>query len=64
MHQKQPLDPQVFAAVPSVLAEVRQQGIKHASGVRNALIVDESALPVLNAFGKPLGMALGAWFGA
>lgn len=62
--QKQPLDPQVFVAAPGAPAAVGPQGVKHAEGLRNALISDEPSLPVLNAMGTPLGMPLGAWLAA
>jgi len=63
-HQKTPLDPQVFVAAPGAPAGLGPQGIKHAENLRNALIGDAAALPVLNASGQPLDMTLGAWLGA
>lgn len=62
--QKIPLDPQVFVAAPTAPEATGPQGIKHISGVRNALISDAQALPIMNAMGKSLDMTLGAWLTA
>lgn len=63
-HQNPPLDPQVFVAAKGAPAAVGPQGIKRSAGLRNALIADAPALPVMSASGQPLEMSLGAWLGA
>lgn len=63
-HQTPPLDPQVFVASLTAPAANGPQGIKHIAGVRNALIADNPALPIVSAQGKPLDMTLGTWLSA
>jgi len=62
--QNPPLDPQVFVAAPDAPAATGPQGIKRSAGLRNALVADAPALPVLTASGQSLDMSLGAWLGA
>lgn len=62
--QKNILDPQVFVKAPSAEAAVGPQGIKHAAGLRNALLADDASLPLFNAAGQPLDMSLGQWLSA
>ncbi|EHP41787.1 hypothetical protein OR16_18381 [Cupriavidus basilensis OR16] len=62
--QKSPLDPQVFVAAQGAPAAVGPQGIKRSAGLRNALIADAPALPVMSASGQALDMSLGAWLSA
>ncbi len=63
-HQNPPLDPQVFVAAPDAPAATGPQGIRRSAGLRNALIGDGPALPIVTALGLPLDMSLGAWLGA
>jgi len=62
--QKTPLDPHVFVADPGNPGGVGPQGIKRQPGLRNALIDDSPALPILTASSQALNMTLGAWLGA
>lgn len=62
--QASPLDPQVFVANPASPVAIGPQGIKHIAGVRNALVADTPGLPIMNANGQSLDMALGAWLSA
>ena len=62
--QKSPLDPQVFLSVPSSIAAVGPQGIRHEAGLRPALISDNPTLPIMDATGKSLNMTLGSWLSA
>ena len=59
--QKSPLDPQVFVAAPAATAATGPQGITHVSGLRTPLIADAPDLPLFNASGQPLKLALGKW---
>lgn len=59
--QKMPLDPQVFVAQAGAPSAVGPQGIRHASGLRNALVSDMHSLPVTTANGIPLHITLGQW---
>jgi len=63
-HQKVPLDPQVFVTEAGAPAGVGPQGIQRSAGLRNALVADAPATPIMNATGQSLGMSLGAWLGA
>jgi hypothetical protein len=62
--QNPPLDPQVFVAAPGAPAATGPQGIKRNAGLRNALIADAPASPIMTASGQPLDMSLGTWLGA
>lgn len=61
---KPALDPQVFVKAPTAAAATGPQGIKHVAGFRNALVADDSALPIFTADGKALEMTLGQWLAA
>ena len=61
---KQPavIDPQVFVKDEGSPAATGPQGIKHAAGLRPALVErDHAPTPLFNADGKPLGFTLGRW---
>lgn len=59
--QKVPLDPQVFVAQAGAQSDVGPQGIRHAAGLRNALVSDMHSLPITTATGMPLNISLGQW---
>jgi len=58
------VDPQVFVADAAAPDAMGPQGIHHVAGFRPAMPTDPAATPLFTAVGKPLGVTLGAWFGA
>lgn len=58
------VDPQVFVSDLNAAAAVGPQGIAHAAGYRPAFGVDDPAVRLSNANGKPLGFSLERWFTA
>jgi len=59
------IDPHIFVRDTAVPEAVGPLGIKHAAGLRPALIErDAKTLPLYTADGKALGMNLGTWLGA
>lgn len=64
---KQPkvVDPHVFVKDAAAVAATGPQGIKHAAGIRPALVnEDPMTAMVFTAEDKPLGFSLGTWLGA
>ncbi len=59
--QPKPLDPQVFVKDANAAEAMGPQNIKHAAGLRPALIADAPGINLYNAQGKPLGFDLGTW---
>ncbi len=60
--QPKPIDPQVFVKDAGVAEGTGPQGIKHAAGIRPALIeTDAKSTPLFNAQGAPLGFTLAEW---
>lgn len=59
--QPKPLDPQVFVKDANAPAATGPQNIKHAAGLRPALIADAPGTNLYNAQSKPLGFDLGTW---
>lgn len=62
--QSSALDPQVFIREKGSPGAVGPQGIRHAAGLRPALLGDPAGSALYTAEGKPLGIRLGAWLGA
>jgi hypothetical protein len=65
MQRSEVIDPHVFVQDATAPEAVGPLGIKHAAGLRPALIErDAKTLPLYTANGKALGMNLGTWLGA
>jgi hypothetical protein len=62
MNESQVIDPHIFVQDPAVPQAVGPLGIKHAAGLRPALIEqDPKTASLYTADGKPMGMTLGEW---